>query len=192
MVDERPMEGGSANTPPFPLSGGPERPFESPNPAEGFAPTHGDSPSLESEASQDAPPPLSEPRKSDPLERPRRTVRNVTQDARDIASEAGERLGRRAGKRVQSGFSQVADRLEDTAERIDRLADDRFRGTGARGRAGDMAHSTAGMMEEIAEYLRESDFSSVQKDLEQRVRDRPIQTLLLAAGVGWLVGKIMK
>jgi hypothetical protein len=93
---------------------------------------------------------------------------------------------------VNRGFESVADRLDDTAERIDRLADDRLSGGGPRGKAGDVAHSTAHVIEDVAEYFRETDLRTMQSDLERRVRERPIQTLLLAASAGWVLGKIMK
>lgn len=98
-------------------------------------------------------------------------------------------LREQAANRVNQGMQQAAERLETVAKRIDDLADQRL---GSAGRAGDVAHGVADNMESLAGYLRESDLQTLQRDLERQVRERPMQTLLVAVAVGWIAGKILR
>jgi ElaB/YqjD/DUF883 family membrane-anchored ribosome-binding protein len=197
MEEQRPGEGGPANKPPFPTSGG-----EIHRPVNPEASAFGEASASPSGTPEDEiESALGSARES--LDRARQesdafgeqlgaAASSMRSDARRLATDTGERIRRRAEERIHSGFRGVADRLDDAAERIDRVASDRLDGPGAQGRVGDAAHSTASLIEEAAEYLRETDLRGMQADLERRVRERPLQTILLAAGAGWLVGKIMK
>jgi len=201
MEEQRPGEGGPANTPPFPRPGEETRRPVTPDTGafgEASAP-----PSVPAESNGTDRDESSRASARESLDRAREesdafgeqlgaASSFVRRDARRIASDTGERIRRRAEERIHSGFRGVADRLDDAAERIDRVATDRLDGPGAQGRVGDAAHSTASLIEEAADYLRETDLRGMQADLERRVRERPLQTILLAVGVGWLVGKIMK
>ena len=54
--------------------------------------------------------------------------------------------------------------------------------------AAEGAHPAVGWMQGTAVYLRENDLPTMQADLEGRVREKPLQTLFLALGAGWLLG----
>jgi hypothetical protein len=85
----------------------------------------------------------------------------------------------------------LADRIQIAAEHLDDLAEERFGDVeGPLARAGDVAHGVAGRMDSVAEYLRANDVDSVRRGLERRVREKPLQSVLIAVAAGWLAGKI--
>jgi ElaB/YqjD/DUF883 family membrane-anchored ribosome-binding protein len=47
-------------------------------------------------------------------------------------------------------------------------------------------------MEDVADYLRTSDFDRLRGDVETQVREKPLQSLFVAAAAGWMLGKIMR
>jgi ElaB/YqjD/DUF883 family membrane-anchored ribosome-binding protein len=120
------------------------------------------------------------------------TIDAARRDARRLADRAAEAARQRADRTVRRGFDRVAEKLDDTADRFDRVADERLGSSGPRTRAAGSAHSAAGWMEGVASYLRGSDLGSVQDDIERRVREKPLQTLCLAVGAGWFVGRLMR
>lgn len=123
----------------------------------------------------------------------KRTARAAQHDAGRIVREKAGRFGDRAETRINEGLQQAADSLETAAERLDRLADERIAGESrARARAGDLAHSAADTMESVARYLRDNDAQELRSDLEQQVRDKPVQTLLVGVAAGWIVGKVLR
>jgi ElaB/YqjD/DUF883 family membrane-anchored ribosome-binding protein len=191
MDEHRPGAGGAANTPPFPRL-----------PDSGREPVNG---SAEEQAFVARPEsyidPLGRPNPTPPTEA---DVPRGSQEREPSAPEASAtespgftpRIRRGIRSRVEHGveraLGRLADQLDEGADRLERLADDQLEGSGARARAGDAVQATAGWMEGVADYLRSSDTDSMRSDLEGRVRDRPLQTLLIAVGAGWVVGRIMR
>ncbi|CAN5765848.1 hypothetical protein BH20GEM3_BH20GEM3_04070 [soil metagenome] len=95
---------------------------------------------------------------------------------------------------VNDALGRAADTLEGAARRLDEFADQQ--GTtgagGVKARAGAMASSVADTIESTAQYLRDSDVSNLQGNLERQVRENPLQTLLIGVAAGWVLGKILK
>lgn len=115
-------------------------------------------------------------------------IEQAAEEARSKMDEAADE----AEDRANQGMRQAADRLDDTARRADEFADERLRGGGMKGRAGQAVHSGARAAEQGAEYLRSHDMTDLRDQLENQVRERPVQTLLAAVAVGWLAGKILR
>ena len=109
----------------------------------------------------------------------------IARDARRRAAAA------RAQERVAQRMREAGERLGSAAERLGELADERLT-DGPLERAGRVAHSVAGSLDSVAGYLREGDVETVRRDVERRVRERPLQSLLLGVAAGWLVGKILR
>ncbi len=113
--------------------------------------------------------------------------------AAEPMQERASQMADRAQEKLDTGMKQAADRIDTMAQRLDQVADERLAGgTGARARAGDVAHSFADTMESVAGYLRSNDTEALRGDLERQMRQRPLQTLLVAVAAGWLVGKIVR
>ena len=50
----------------------------------------------------------------------------------------------------------------------------------------------AGGMEGAADWLREADLDGLKSSIEQQVKDHPGRTLLIAVGLGYLLGKALR
>jgi len=109
-----------------------------------------------------------------------------------FARRARDEVHRRASGSVRRGFGEFADRLDEVADHIDRLATRQFAGSGSGENAADAAHLTAGWISGLSEYLRQSDLEAVRADLEQQVREYPLRSVILAAGAGWFLGRILR
>ena len=96
-------------------------------------------------------------------------------------------------ERITEGMREIADQIEMAAERLEELADERFsEADGPLARAGDVARGVAGRMDSVARYLRSHDVDGVRRSLERQVREKPVQSILVAVGAGWLAGKILR
>lgn len=122
----------------------------------------------------------------------RNTATAVQHDAQRMAQEKIGELGQKAGDRLNQGMRQAADRIDTAAQRLDQLANERLGNQGAQARVGDTAHALADSMQSVASYLRDNDAQALRADLERQMRERPLQTLLVAASAGWIVGKILR
>ncbi|HET9729622.1 MAG TPA: hypothetical protein VFR41_09395, partial [Acidimicrobiia bacterium] len=55
-----------------------------------------------------------------------------------------------------------------------------------------VATKVAGGMEATAGWLRETDLDSVKTGIERQVKEHPGRTLLVAVGLGYLIGKAVR
>ena len=209
------MSGGAANTPPFGRENDAARSRDEPGAPAGLGASHAGTPRSETErelertrdlVAERAAPVMAEKTQEavteaasqamhDPEVRDqvKRTAKAAQHEAGEMAREKVGQLGERAETRINEGMQQAADRLETAAERLDRLAEERIDGeSGARTKAGDLAHSAADTMESVARYLRDNDAQGLRSDLERQVREKPVQTLLVGVAAGWVAGKILR
>lgn len=118
---------------------------------------------------------------SDAIEGAEERVMERAESARRTAKELPERAARAAGSGLESAAGAV-DRAGSWAERRD----------GAVGqRAGTAAHQVADSLERAATYLRSRDLSGMRSDLWKQVDQHPLRSVLIAAGAGFLIGKIL-
>lgn len=109
------------------------------------------------------------------------------------AENIGGQIRNKTQDRLNDGLRTAADRLESAAENIDGIAEDRLDDAGGRrARAGELAHTFADSLDSLADYLRDNDIQSLQRNLERQVRERPLQTILVGVAAGWVVGKILR
>jgi ElaB/YqjD/DUF883 family membrane-anchored ribosome-binding protein len=114
------------------------------------------------------------------------------EEGREMVAERMEGMRNRVEEQLDSGMQTAADRMEGIAQRLDDVADERMAGEGLRGRAGDVAHRVADRIEGTAEYLRDNDAHELLGQLENKVREKPLEMLLAGVATGWLVGKIIR
>ena len=94
----------------------------------------------------------------------------------------------------------LADKLEAGAERLQQRGQgNQFATAGegsmaveAEGRLTAVTSSVASGMQETADWLREADLASLKEGVEQQVKEHPGRTLLIALGVGYLLGKAFR
>lgn len=116
-----------------------------------------------------------------------RGERKLEEEAEKLG-EAGERARDEASRRADS----LADRIDDAADRVHDRAERHRHDEGIRGSAARWADRAADSGADAADYLRDAGVDDIRALVERQVRERPLQTLLLAAATGWIVGKILR
>jgi ElaB/YqjD/DUF883 family membrane-anchored ribosome-binding protein len=132
----------------------------------------------------------------------------VKDRARELAGSAQDRLAD-VGSSVRERAGHLKDSLADALETgADKL---RAKGTGQSqggalvgatgsasvavendGRVAQVSNRVAGGMDATADWLRQADLDGLRASVEQQVKEHPGRSLLIAAGVGYLVGKALR
>jgi hypothetical protein len=55
-----------------------------------------------------------------------------------------------------------------------------------------VADKVAGGMQSTANWVRNADLESVKGDIERQVKEHPARTLLVAVGLGYVLGKAFR
>ncbi len=100
-------------------------------------------------------------------------------DIKDKAAVAGQQ----ASERIDSAMTATGERLSGLAQTV--------RQNAPAGQVGDVAHNAARALEQSGEYLQRADPNMVRSDLENVIRDHPIEALAIGLGIGFLLGKSM-
>lgn len=127
---------------------------------------------------------------------------NLKDRAANLSSTARERAGEFAGTaREKAGElkSSLADKLEQGADKLrSRGGSASFAGAAGDGsvamdnRADQITTRLAGGMQGTAEWLREADLENMRVGIERQVRENPGRSLLVAVGLGYLLGKAFR
>jgi hypothetical protein len=123
--------------------------------------------------------------------------------ARDIAGNAKDKLSD-VGSSVRQGAGTAKDKLADALS----TGADKLRQRGGRGQlsgstgtaditvSGDgvsqVTDRVAGGMQATADWLRDADIDSMRLGVERQVKEHPGRTLLIAVGLGYLLGKAFR
>jgi hypothetical protein len=123
--------------------------------------------------------------------------------ARGAMGAAGEKLGGVGStlrERAGGAKDSLANALEAGADRLRARGGDGMSAAGATG--GSMAVSddrmtqvtsrVAGGMEGAADWLRDADLDGLKSSIETQVKEHPGRTLLIAVGLGYLLGKALR
>jgi ElaB/YqjD/DUF883 family membrane-anchored ribosome-binding protein len=113
----------------------------------------------------------------------------VTGKANEMAGKAQEKadeLGGKAHERADQGMDAAASGLGQAADML------RHQGEQRSGTVGTAAAKTADTLESASHYLRDKDTNQLMTDLESFVRQRPVESVLVAAGVGFVLSKIVR
>jgi ElaB/YqjD/DUF883 family membrane-anchored ribosome-binding protein len=119
--------------------------------------------------------------------------------ARNLVGNAGERLadvGSTVRDRAGTAKSSLADILESGAERLrgsrEAVGTEGSMALSSDGRMTQVNDRLASGMESAANLLRDTDFDGVKSGIERQVRENPGRSLLIAVGVGYLLGKALR
>jgi len=127
----------------------------------------------------------------------------IADRARDIAGNAKDKLAD-VGSSVRQGAGTAKDKLADAlSSGADKLRQRGGRGqlSGSTGSAditvsGDgvsqVADRVAGGMQATADWLRDADLDGMRAGVERQVKEHPGRTLLIAVGLGYLLGKAFR
>jgi hypothetical protein len=107
-------------------------------------------------------------------------------DAASAAQSTAADFGRNAVAKVDENRDAAARGLATVADTIRHKADRLSGGETVTG----IAHTAADQLSSTAEYVREHDVSSMLGDLQRLVKNNPGQSLLAAAAIGFLVGRM--
>ena len=119
-----------------------------------------------------------------------------------LADKAKSGLGG-AREKASELKATLADKLEAGAQKLrSQQQGGQFAGAGAygesanvgaeSGRMGQVNDKLAQGMQSTADFIRNADLDSVKSGIEKQVRENPGRTLLIAAGIGYLLGKAFK
>ncbi len=112
----------------------------------------------------------------------------VKDKAADVASQVQDKagaVGEQAHAKTDAGMNSAAAGLEQAAGLL------RKQGEQREGTLGTAAAKTADTLETASTYLHEKDTDQVVADLEALVRRKPVESVLVAAGIGYLLSKIV-
>jgi ElaB/YqjD/DUF883 family membrane-anchored ribosome-binding protein len=102
------------------------------------------------------------------------------------AKEKVDETAHMAQDRADQGMHRAAEGLDQAAGMI------RERGGQQGGTMGSMATTAADGLDKASTYLRDKDTDQLMGDLEAYIRQNPTQSLLIAAGVGFVLSKVFK
>lgn len=121
--------------------------------------------------------------------KPYSTASQLKDRASEMANRAKDKVqewGGTAASKIDQQRETAAGALESTAGKMHDAAD-----AGAQ-KISSAVHSAAEGVQSTATYLREHDTRQMLSDLEDVVRRRPGQSLLIAAAVGFLLGRAFR
>lgn len=110
---------------------------------------------------------------------------SAKQGAQQAKQKAGE-MGGQAQEKADQGMEKAAEGLHRAAETL------REQGEGREGKVGSVATSAAGALEQGAERLRGSDTDQLLNEVEAMVRRKPVESVLVAAGIGFVLSKALR
>ncbi|MFN2565713.1 MAG: hypothetical protein ABR499_12010 [Gemmatimonadaceae bacterium] len=130
----------------------------------------------------------------------------IADRAKNVAGQAQERLsdvGSTVRDRAGNVKNTLADALEAGAERLrSRGGQQQLAGTTGSvegstsidggGRVAEIGNRVAGGLQTSADWLREADLDGLRQGVERQVRENPGRTLLIAVGLGYLLGKAFR
>ncbi|MDQ3045513.1 MAG: hypothetical protein M3R06_10265 [Chloroflexota bacterium] len=107
--------------------------------------------------------------------------------AMDTAKEKTDQLSSQAMATADVGMDKAADGLDRAADLL-REQSSRFGGVSTR----NAVAMTADRLDQAGQYLRDKDTDQLMADVEALVRRKPAESLLVAAGLGLLLSKVLR
>jgi hypothetical protein len=123
-------------------------------------------------------------------------AREVASNAKDKLADVGSAVSERAG----GAKEKLADALASGADKLRQRGGNVAGATAGGGsvalegdgRATQITERVATGMQATSDWLRDADMDSLRSGLERQVKEHPGRTLLLAVGLGYLVGKAFR
>jgi ElaB/YqjD/DUF883 family membrane-anchored ribosome-binding protein len=115
-------------------------------------------------------------------------IKDKVSDAATTAKQKVSDAGRQATDKIDEKRGPAADALQSAASTIHERAEDLPGGETVKS----VAHSAAEKLESTAGYIREHDVKAMLSDVEEIVKRNPGPSLLIAAAVGFLIGRAFR
>ena len=119
------------------------------------------------------------------------TAASVKEKVSDAASAAKQKIsdaGKQATDKIDEKRQPTADALQSAASTIHEKAEGLPGGETVKS----VAHSAADKLESTAGYIREHDVKAMLTDVEEMVKRNPGPSLLIAAAIGFLIGRAFR
>jgi hypothetical protein len=114
---------------------------------------------------------------------PRSARGEALRDARDKINDTKSTIA----DRLETGAGQLRSRTREGAERVAAATSDL--GAAATQRLQNYSDTVATRMERTAGWLRRRDVGDVSDNIVEQVQKHPVRTLLIAVGVGFILGR---
>lgn len=111
--------------------------------------------------------------------------------AKDTAKQKAGQAKEQATQKADAGLDQAASGADKLANTIRSKAESGSH-EGAKGAAMDKATVVADKLDQTSQYLREKDSQQLVSDLEDLVRRKPVESVVAAVGVGFLLSKVLR
>lgn len=113
------------------------------------------------------------------------TAKQKTNQMTDQAQQKAGQMTDQAQAKADQGMDMAASGLDQAADTIRRQGQQMGGGT-----ASGIANTAANTLDNASQYLRQKDTDELLDDLEALVRRKPVESVLVAAGVGFVLSKI--
>jgi ElaB/YqjD/DUF883 family membrane-anchored ribosome-binding protein len=121
--------------------------------------------------------------------------RKFSGEEHDVKESINEKVdeGRdRLSGAVDAGRNRVAGQLERIGDRLEERGRDMEQAGGVQQRAGQVALRAGEALDSSAQYLRSHEPNEMRDDLERSIRERPLLSIGIAAGAGFLLARLLR
>lgn len=119
-------------------------------------------------------------------------LKGAVEEGRERVGEAVESGKERVGDAVNTGRHRIADQLETLGDRLEERGRGMEDSGGIQRRAGHVALRTGEALDTGADYIRSHDMGEMRDDLESAIRDRPLLSVGVAVGAGFILGRLLR
>ena len=112
-----------------------------------------------------------------------------------VKERVGEKLEEgkeRGGEAVHGGKNRLADQIQRVGDRLQERARTMEETGGVQGRAGHVALRAGETIDRGADYIRSHEVDEMRDDLENAIRHRPLLSIGIAAGAGFLLARLLR
>ena len=109
-----------------------------------------------------------------------------------MASHAASNAGVMASQAVRDVGKKADELAANAGANIQGLGDMISKNSPESGLLKNASEVVAGVVKEGGEYLHEAKLSGLTEDVTHVIRRNPIQSVLIALGVGWFIGRTLK
>ena len=124
-------------------------------------------------------------------------TKDQAQGAASTAQEKGQQVADQAKQKASQATDQAKEKASQATVQAQQKADQGMemllqQGEQRGGTVASAATATADKLGGASQYLRDKDSAQLLDDLEALVRSKPVESLLVAAGVGFVLSKILR
>lgn len=144
-------------------------------------------------------PPSTPPAASDKTQGAMSTAQDKVDEVRQKADQAAqqakgksEEVKAKADQAMHQAQSRADEGMDKAAQGMGQAADMlRSRGQQGSGTMANAATTAADTLDNASSYLREKGTEDILQDIESLIRRKPVESLLVAAGAGYVLSKIL-